>query len=103
MGPGVISVTLHQMQAAGGQGLILATVRNSKQAASRHMVELGGIGDKAWFNGQVEDGKIGVGSIIVRKANWAFTLDSSVMEYRVSPETIKPIPPKIPTHSPRHP
>ena len=94
MGPGVISLTLNQMQTTGG-GLMVVTVSDSKRPASRHMVELTGVGDRAWFKGQVEEGKIGVGSIIVRKGNWAFTLDSSVMEYRVSLDAMKSVAQKI--------
>ncbi len=93
MGPGVISLTLNQMQTVG-DGMVV-TVSDSRQAASKHMVEVSGVGDEAWLKGQVADGKIAVGSLIVRKGNWAFTLDSSVMEYRVSLDAMKATAQKI--------
>jgi hypothetical protein len=99
MGPGVVSLTLNQMQ-PNQRGLMVVTVSNSQQAPSRHVVEVPGVGDKAWFKGQIEEGKIGVGSLIVRKGNWAFTLDSSVMEYRVSLDTMKAVTRKIASQLP---
>jgi hypothetical protein len=94
MGPGVVSLTLNQMQATDRRQMVV-TISDSRQAASMHMVEVPGVGDRAWFKGQVVRGKVGVGSLIVRKGNWAFTLDSSVMEYRVSLETMKVLAQKI--------
>ena len=94
MGPGVISLTVDQMRP--DQRQMLVPVSDSKRtASSRNMVEIPGVGDGAWFKGQVADRKISVGSLIVHKGNWTFTLESSVMEYRVSLDAMKATAQKI--------
>ena len=57
----------------------------------KNITKLTGIGDEAWFDGNVEKGKVGVGGILARKGRADFALQSAVLQYRSSLEKMKEI------------
>ena len=57
----------------------------------KNVTRLSGIGDEAWFEGNVEKGKVGVGGILARKGKSDFALQSAVMQYRSSLEKMKEV------------
>jgi len=57
----------------------------------KNVTKLTGIGDEAWFEGNVEKGKVGVGGILVRKGQADFVLQSAVLQYRSSLEKMKEV------------
>lgn len=57
----------------------------------KNITKLSGIGDEAWFDGNAEKGKVGVGGILVRKGKADFALQSAVLQYRSSLEKMKEI------------
>lgn len=57
----------------------------------KNVTKLSGIGDEAWFEGNAEKGKVGVGGILVRKGKADFALQSAVLQYRSSLEKMKEI------------
>jgi Protein of unknown function (DUF3558) len=61
----------------------------------KNIAQLSGIGDEAWFDGNIQKGKVGVGGVIVRKGRADFMLDSAVLAYRASAEQMKSIAKKV--------
>lgn len=57
----------------------------------KNIQTLSGIVDKAWFHGNIDEGKAGVAPILKRKGAAHFMLDNMVLEYRASPDTLKAI------------
>jgi hypothetical protein len=57
----------------------------------KNITKLSGIGDEAWFDGNVEKGKVGVGGILARKGKADFALQSAVLQYRSSLDKMKEI------------
>jgi hypothetical protein len=57
----------------------------------KNITQLSGIGDEAWFEGNAEKGKVGLGGILVRKGKADFALQSAVLQYRSSLEKMKEI------------
>jgi len=57
----------------------------------KNITKLSGIGDEAWFDGNAEKGKVGVGGILARKGKADFALQSAVLQYRSSLEKMKEI------------
>jgi len=57
----------------------------------KNITKLSGIGDEAWFDGNAEKGKVGIGGILVRKGKADFALQSAVLQYRSSLEKMKEI------------
>jgi hypothetical protein len=57
----------------------------------KNITKLSGIGDEAWFDGNVEKGKVGVGGILARKGKTDFALQSAVLQYRSSLEKMKEV------------
>ena len=57
----------------------------------KNITKLSGVGDEAWFDGNAEKGKVGVGGILVRKGKADFALQSAVLQYRSSLEKMKEI------------
>jgi hypothetical protein len=57
----------------------------------KNITKLTGIGDEAWFDGNVEKGKVAIGGILARKGRADFTLESAVLQYRSSLEKMKEI------------
>ena len=70
--------------------------QNTKQIrrlkpGEKNVTKLSGIGDEAWFDGNVEKGKVGVGGILARKGKADFALQSAVLQYRSSLEKMKEV------------
>ena len=61
----------------------------------KNVTKLSGIGNEAWFDGNVEKGKVGVGGILARKGKADFALQSAVLQYRSSLEKMKEIAARI--------
>jgi len=57
----------------------------------KNITKLSGIGDEAWFDGNVEKGKVGVGGILARKGKADFALQSAVLQYRSSLDKMKEV------------
>jgi len=57
----------------------------------KNITRLSGIGDEAWFDGNAEKGKVGLGGILARKGKADFALQSAVLQYRSSMEKMKEI------------
>jgi len=57
----------------------------------KNITKLSGIGDEAWFDGNVEKGKVGVGGILARKGKADFALQSAVLQYRSSLDKMKDV------------
>jgi hypothetical protein len=57
----------------------------------KNITKLSGIGDEAWFDGNVEKGKVAIGGILARKGRADFALQSAVLQYRSSLEKMKEI------------
>jgi hypothetical protein len=57
----------------------------------KNVTKLSGIGDEAWFDGNAEKGKVGIGGILARKGKADFALQSAVLQYRSSLEKMKEI------------
>ena len=57
----------------------------------KNIIKLSGIGDEAWFDGNTEKGKVGIGGILARKGKADFALQSAVLQYRSSLEKMKEI------------
>ena len=57
----------------------------------KNITRLSGIGDEAWFDGNVEKGKVAIGGILARKGKADFALQSAVLQYRSSLEKMKEI------------
>lgn len=55
----------------------------------KNITKLSGIGDEAWFDGNAEKGKVGIGGILARKGKSDFALQSAVLQYRSSLEKMK--------------
>jgi hypothetical protein len=55
----------------------------------KNITKLSGIGDEAWFDGNAEKGKVGIGGILARKGKADFALQSAVLQYRSSLEKMK--------------
>ena len=72
----------------------LKEVRNIAPGG-KNVQQIGGIGDEAWFTGNVEKGQVGVAAVIARKGKSDFTLDSMVLEYRASRDEMKAVAKKI--------
>jgi len=61
----------------------------------KNITRLSGIGDEAWFDGNAEKGKVGLGGILARKGKADFVLQSAVLQYRSSLEKMKEIAKRI--------
>ena len=57
----------------------------------KNITKLSGIGDEAWFDGNAEKGKVGVGGILARKGKADFALQSAVLQYRSSLDKMKEV------------
>jgi hypothetical protein len=64
-------------------------------AGEKNITQLSGIGDEAWFDGNTQNGKLGVGGVIARKGKTDFMLESAVLAYRASADQMKDIAKKI--------
>ena len=87
-GTAALTVTASIDKAA--EDLRWASIKETRhlQVGQKNTRLLPGVGDEAWFTGNLEKGKAGVSSIIVRKGNANFAIDVATFEYRASPEAM---------------
>lgn len=93
MGPGRVTLTVNKRNSQDDENRAWSNLKVVRrlQAGEKNIQALGGIGDETWFDGHIEEGKVGVASILVRKGASDFMLDNMVIEYRASPETMEAI------------
>ena len=91
VGQGYMSLTVNKRGSQGEENRGWADLKEIRhlELGQKNTKALIGIGDEAWWTGDIEKGKIGVAAIIVRKGNSDFMLDSMVMEYIGSPDVLK--------------
>ena len=93
IGPGTVALTVNKSKSADEESknwALLKEVRHLK-AGQKNVKPLTGIGDEAWWTGNIEKGKVGVASVCVRKGDSDFEIDEMVLEYRGSPDAMKKI------------
>jgi hypothetical protein len=97
MGPGRISLTVNKRGSTEEESRGWASIKEVRhlEAGQKNTSALSGVGDEAWWTGNIEKGKIGVAGIIGRKGNSDFALDSMVIEYVGSPTAMKAIATRI--------
>lgn len=93
IGPGRVTLTVNKWNSQEAENHAWSSLKEVRhlQAGEKNVQALSGIGDEAWFTGNIEKGKVGVASILVRKGPSDFALDNMVLEYRASPDTLKAI------------
>ena len=91
LGTGTISLTLNQRKSVDDENLGWAEIKEVRhlQSGQKNVQPLSGIGDEAWFTGNIEKGRVGVAALIARKGKSDFMLDSMVLEYVASPAAMK--------------
>lgn len=97
LAPGTVALTLVQSTSAGQEDQAWARIKDVRhlQSGEKNVKSLSGIGDEAWFTGNIDKGKVGVSGVIARKGQSHFALDSMVMEYVASPDALKATAKKI--------
>jgi hypothetical protein len=93
IGGGTVSLTLNQHNTAEEENRAWAQIKEVRhlEARQKNIQVLSGIGDEAYFTGNVQKGKVGVAGVIVRKGNAHFAIDNMVLEYVASPDAMKEI------------
>jgi len=97
LGPARFSLTVVQSKSVDEENKAWAQMKETRhlQGGQKNVQEISGIGEEAYFTGNVEKGKVGVAAVVARKGKSHFALDSQVIEYRASPETMKTLARKI--------
>lgn len=97
IGGGTVSLTLNQHNTAEEENRAWAQIKEVRhlEAGQKNVQVLNGIGDEAYFTGNVQKGKVGVAGVIVRKGNTHFAIDNMVLEYVASPDAMKEIAKRI--------
>jgi hypothetical protein len=92
-GSGTAALTVIKSADKTAEDLKWASIKETRhlQAGQKNTKPLAGVGDEAWFTGNVEKGKAGVSAIIARKGNAHFALDVMTLDYRASPEQMTAI------------
>ena len=68
----------------------LKEVRHLEEG-QKNVKKLAGIGQEAWWTGDLQKGKSGVSAVIARKDRADLAVDAMVLEYRASPDAMKDI------------
>lgn len=91
IGTGTVALTLNPSKSTDDENKAWASIKEVRhlQAGQKNVQVLNGIGDEAYFTGNIEKGKIGVSGVIARKGNAHFAVDVMVLEYVASPEALK--------------
>ena len=97
LGPARFSLTAIQSKSADDENKAWAQMKETRhlQSGQKNVQVISGIGEEAYFTGNVEKGKVGVAAVVARKRKAHFALDSQVIEYRASPETMKELAKRI--------
>ncbi|HZT78406.1 MAG TPA: hypothetical protein VFA27_17270 [Vicinamibacterales bacterium] len=96
-GYGTVALTLVKSATKPAEDLAWASMKETRhlQVGQKNTKPLAGVGDEAWFTGNVEKGKVGVSGVIVRKGNAHFALDVMTLEYRASPDALTDVAKRI--------
>lgn len=97
IGPGTVALTLNQRRSPDEENRAWAQLKEVRhlQAGQKNVQVLAGIGDEAFFTGNIEKGKVGVSAVVARKGNSDFAIDVMVLEYIASPVALKATAKKI--------
>lgn len=100
IGPGRVTLTVNKHRTQDDADKDWANLKNIRRLkpGEKNIQSLSGIGDESWFDGHIEKGKIGVASVLARKGTADFMLDSMVLEYRASPDTLKAMAKRVADH-----
>ncbi|HMD37385.1 MAG TPA: hypothetical protein VKH42_20565 [Vicinamibacterales bacterium] len=92
-GSGTAGLTVTASIDKAAEDLRWASIKETRhlQVGQKNTKPLPGVGDEAWFTGNLEKGKAGVSSIIARKGNANFAIDVMTFDYRASPEAMTAI------------
>jgi len=96
-GSGSASLTVIKSANQAAEDLRWASIKETRhlQVTQKNTKPLAGVGDEAWFTGNLEKGKAGVSAIIARRGNAHFVLDVMTLDYRASPEQMTAIAKKV--------
>lgn len=91
IGPGTVALTLNQSTSPDEENKAWAQLKEVRhlQAGQKNVQVLTGIGDEAFFTGNIEKGKVGVSAVVARKGKSHFAIDVMVLEYIASPVALK--------------
>jgi hypothetical protein len=97
IGGGTVALTLNQHSTAEEENRAWAQMKEVRhlEPGQKNVQVLSGIGDEAYFTGNIQKGKVGVAGVIVRKGNAHFAIDCMVLEYVASPDAMKAIAKRI--------
>jgi len=92
-----VSLTLNVRKSAEEEKRAWSNIKVVRQLkpGAKNISVLIGIGDEAWLDGHIEQGKLGTGGILARQGKSDFMLESSVLAYRASPDALKSMAKKI--------
>ena len=90
---GRVSLTVNERASEDAEAKGWASIKEVRhlQAGQKNVAVAPGIGDEAFFTGNVEKGRIGVAAVVARKGRSDFMLDVMVLEYRASPDALKAV------------
>ena len=94
---GRVSLAVNERANADAEAKGWASIKEVRhlQAGQKNVAVAPGIGDEAFFTGNVEKGRIGVAAVVARKGRSDFMLDVMVLEYRASPDALKAVAKRI--------
>jgi len=94
---GRVSLTVNERASADAETRGWASLKEVRhlKAGEKNVQTLTGIGNEAYFTGNVEKGKIGVAAVVARKGRSDLMLDVMVLEYRASPDALKALAKRI--------
>ncbi len=99
-GYGTVALTLVTSKDKAAEDRAWASIKETRhlQTGQKNVKPLAGVGDEAWFTGNVEKGKVGVAAIVARKGNAHFAVDVMTLDYRASPDALTAIAKNIAQH-----
>ncbi len=90
---GNVSITINTHATSAQEDLgwrQLKEVRHLEEG-QKNVKKLDGIGQEAWWTGNIEKGKSGVSAVVARKDKADLAVDAMVLGYRASPDAMKDI------------
>ncbi|HEY2906705.1 MAG TPA: hypothetical protein VGJ29_12465 [Vicinamibacterales bacterium] len=96
-GSGTVALTVVRSSDHAAEERAWASMKETRhlQTGQKNTKSLPGVGDEAWFTGNVEKGKVGVAAIVARKGNAHFAIDVMTLDYRASPDALNQVARKI--------
>ncbi|HEV3139993.1 MAG TPA: hypothetical protein VGY57_05735 [Vicinamibacterales bacterium] len=96
-GSGTVALTVVKSKEKAAEDRAWASIKEVRhlQTGQKNTRPLAGVGDEAWFTGNVEKGKVGVSAIVARKGNAHFAIDVMTLDYRASPEALTEVAKKV--------